>query len=129
MPSISTTSLCSYAELQGNSISRLPLSFVKSLHTAEATLSYVCRDRIGRQSYESRDIYSRIELELAWSEVSTKVCDFTFGSNSPHLISKRIKEILTQKHQYNAEYLFRFNDKILSGKKKSIYFSRFRLYA
>ena len=35
-------------------------------------------------------------MELSWSKVSTKVCGFTFGSISLHLISKRIKEILTQ---------------------------------
>ena len=50
-------------------------------------------------------LYSGIELQLAWSKVSTKVCGFTFGSTSLHLISKRIKEILTQKHHYNAKYL------------------------
>ena len=48
---------------------------------------------------------------MAWSKVSTKVCGFTFGSISLHLISKRIKEILTQKHHYNAKYLSQFNDK------------------
>ena len=36
-------------------------------------------------------------MELACSKVSTKVCGFTFGPISLHLISKRIKEILTQK--------------------------------
>ena len=30
---------------------------------------------------------------------------------TPLIISKRIKEILTQKHQYDAKYLSRFNDK------------------
>ena len=58
--------------------------------------------------------YSGIELELAWSKVSTKVRGFTFGSISLHLISKRIKDKhknTTQKHQYNAKYLSRFNDK------------------
>ena len=77
-----------------------------------------------------RYIYSGIELELASSKVSTKVCGFTFGSISLHLISKRIKEILTQKHQYNAKYLSQFNDKNASGNKKNLYiFSRFQLYA
>ena len=60
---------------------------------------------------ESRDIYSGIELELAWIKVSTNVCGFTFGSISLRLISKRITEILTQKRQYNAKYLSRFNEK------------------
>ena len=55
--------------------------------------------------------YFGIELWLAWSKVSTKVYGFTFRSISLHLISKRMKEILTQKHQYNAKYLSRFNDK------------------
>ena len=40
-----------------------------------------------------------------------QVCGFTFGSISLHLISKSIKEILTQKRQYNAKYLSQFNDK------------------
>ena len=80
-------------------------------------LRCACRHRIRQQSYESY-IYSGIELELAWSKVSTKVCGFTFGSISLHLISKRIKEILTQKHQYNAKYLSRFNDKNAFRNKK-----------
>ena len=63
-----------------------------------------------------RNIYFGIELELAWSKVSAKVCGFTFGSISLHLISKRIKEILTQKHQYNEKYLSRFKDKNASRK-------------
>ena len=62
------------------------------------------------QSYESY-LYSGIDLELAWSKVSTKVSGFTFGSIPLHLISKRIKKILTQKHQYSAKYLSRLNDK------------------
>ena len=77
-----------------------------------------------------RNIYSGIELELASSKVSTKVCGFTFGSISLHLISKsriwwapgkRINEILTQKHQYNEKYLSRFKDKNASRKLKKIY--------
>ena len=74
-------------------------------------------------------LYSGIELLLAWSKVSTKVCGFTFGSISLHLISKRIKEILTQKRQYNAKMRkSQFNDKNGFRKlKKSIY--RFQLYA
>ena len=36
------------------------------------------------------------------------------------LISKRIKEILTQKHQYNAKYLSQFNDKN-AFRKKNLY--------
>ena len=44
--------------------------------------------------------------------------------------SKRIKEILTQKYQYNAKCFSRFNDKNAFRKwKKSIYFSRFQLYS
>ena len=62
------------------------------------------------------------ELEMAWSKVSTKVCGFTFGSISLHLISKRIKEILIQKQQYNAKYLSQFNDKNAFRKhKRKIY--------
>ena len=65
-----------------------------------------------------------IELELAWSKVSTKVCGFTFESLSLHLISKRIKEILTPKYQHNAKYLSRFHDKNAQFRKlkKSIHF-------
>ena len=66
-------------------------------------------------------LYPGIEFELAWSKVSTKVCCFTFGSISLHLVSKRIKEILTQKHQYNVKYLSRFNDKNAFRKLKKIY--------
>ena len=66
-------------------------------------------------------LYSGIELQLAWSKVSTKVCGFTFGSISLHLISKRIKEILTQKHQCNAKYLSQFNYKTAFRKLKKIY--------
>ena len=63
--------------------------------------------------------HSWIELELAWSKVSTTVCGFTFGSIS---LSKRITEILTPKHQYNAKYLSRFNDKNAAFRKqKKIY--------
>ena len=62
-------------------------------------------------------VYSGIELELAWSSLSL------------HLIGKRIKKILTQKHQYSVKYLSRFNDKNAFRKlKKSVYFSRFQLY-
>ena len=61
-------------------------------------------------------------MELGRSKVSTKVRGFAFGSISLHLISKRIKEILTQKHQYNAKYLSRFNDKDAFRKlKKTLY--------
>ena len=86
------------------------LRSLQSLPTAEAKLSGArWQYRISQQSYESY-IYSGIELELARSKVSNKACGFTFGSTSLHLISKRIKEILTQKHQYNAKYLSWFND-------------------
>ena len=61
-------------------------------------------------------------MELAWSKVSTNVCGFTLGSILLHLISKRIKEILTQKHYYNAKYLSRFKDKNAFRKfEKAIY--------
>ena len=86
----------------------LSLSSVMVLRKG-VTLSCTCWHRISPQSYESY-IYSGVELELAWSKVSTKACGFTFGSISLHS-SKRIKEILTQKHQYTAKYLSRFNDK------------------
>ena len=67
--------------------------------------------------------YSRIELWLAWSKVSPKVCGVTFRSISLHLTRKRIKEILTQKHHYNSNYLSRFNDKNAFRKwNESIYF-------
>ena len=52
-------------------------------------------------SYESYIILRDRIVELAWSKVSTKVCGFKFGSIKLHLTSKRIKEILTQKRQYN----------------------------
>ena len=38
-------------------------------------------------------------MELARSKVSNKVCGFTFRFTPLHLVSKRIKEILTQKLQ------------------------------
>ena len=42
---------------------------------------------------------------------------------APDLISKRINEILTQKHQYNIKYSSQFNDKNAFRKyKKSIYY-------
>ena len=75
-------------------------------------------------------LYSGIELQLAWSKVSTKVCGFTFGSISLHLISKRIKEILTQKHQKMRNIYRNLMIKMLSGNKKNLYiFSRSQLYA
>ena len=87
------------------------LRSLQSLPTAEAKLSCArWQYRISQQNYESYIKYSGIELELARSKVSNKVCGFTFGSTPLHLISKRIKEILTQKHQYNAKYLSWFND-------------------
>ena len=57
--------------------------------------------RISQQSYERYIILRDRIVELAWSKVSTKVCGFKFGSIKLHLTSKRIKEILTQKRQYN----------------------------
>ena len=51
------------------------------------------------------------QLTMTWSKISTKVCGFPFGSISFHVISKRIKEILTQKHQYIAKCLSPFNNK------------------
>ena len=110
------TSLNSYAEFSENSISRLSWSFIKEFAvsscrcTAVAMLSCACWHRVSEQSYESY-IYSWIELELAWFKVSTKVSGFTFRSISLHFKnSKKIKEILTQKQEYNAKCLFRFND-------------------
>ena len=58
--------------------------------------------------YESY-IYSGIELELAGSKSQPR--SVASHSDPFHLLGKRIKEFLTQKHQYNAKYLFRFNDK------------------
>ena len=66
--------------------------------------------RISQQSYESYIILRDRVVELAWSKVSTKVFGFKFLSFTLHLTSKRIKEILTQKRQYNAKYLSQFND-------------------
>ena len=79
--------------------------------------------RISQQSYESYIILRDRIVELAWSKVSTKVCGFKFGSIRFHLTSKRIKEILAQKRQYNAKYLSQFNDKkwFQEIKKKKIY--------
>ena len=57
--------------------------------------------RISQQSYERYIIPRDRIVELAWSKVSTKVCGFKFGCIELHLTSKRIKEILTQKRQYN----------------------------
>ena len=37
-----------------------------------------------------------------------------------HLISKRIKDFLTQKHQYNAKYLSQLNDKNAFRKLKKL---------
>ena len=69
-------------------------------------------------------------MELAWSKVSTTVCGFTFGFISLHLMSKRIKKILTQKHQYNAKYLSRFNDKNAFRKlKKNLYIFSMKISA
>ena len=111
--SISITSLCSYAELQENSISRLSWSFVKEFAVSSYRWSYaqlctltqdkstklwelhILRDRIGVgwvKSLNQRSVAPHSDLWL-------------------HLISKRIKEILTQKHQYKADYLSLFNDK------------------
>ena len=104
---------------------------LQSLHTAEATfrLCMLTQDKSTKLSYESY-IYPGKELELACSKVATKVCGFTFGSISLPLISKRIKEILAQKHLYNAKYLSLFNDKTAFRKlkKNTIFFSRFQLY-
>ena len=93
---------CVYAALQESSISRLSWSFVKEsagLFIPQKLHSGV--HRISQQSYESYIILRDRIVELAWSKVSTKVCGFKFGSIKLHLTSKRIKEILTQKRQYN----------------------------
>ena len=121
---------CVCAELQESSISRLSWSFVKE--SAGLFIPQKLRSgmhRISQQSYESYIILRDRIVELAWSKVSTKVCGFKFGSIKLHLTSKRIKEILTQKRQYNWKYLSQFNDKngFRRLKKKSIY--RFQLYA
>ena len=102
---------CVYAELQESSLSRLSWSFVKEsagLFIPQKLRSGV--HRISQQSYESCIILWGRIVELACSKVSTKVCGFKFGSIKLHLTSKRIKEILTQKRQYNAKYLSQFND-------------------
>ena len=88
---------------------------VCSLHKPLKLRSAVHVDRINQQSYESYIIpRDRIAVGMVKSLNHCRVCGFTFGSISLHLISKRIKEILTQKHQYN--------DKNAFGKRKSIYF-------
>ena len=78
-----------------------------------------------------RYIYSGIELELASSKVSTKVCGFTFGSISLHLISKRIKAESQHKNTNTMQNIYLdLIMKRLSGNKKNLYvFSRFQLYA
>ena len=58
-------------------------------------------------------------MELAWSKVSTKVCGFTFGRISLHLISKRIKEILTQKYQYIMGKMKCVHARYIPGRKNS----------
>ena len=74
-------------------------------------------DRISQQSYESYIILlDRIVVGLfkslnEKSQPRSVASHPAFGSISLHLISKRIKEILTQKHQCNVEYLSHFNDK------------------
>ena len=87
---------------------------VCSLHKPLKLRSAVHVDRINQQN--------RIAVGMVKSLNHCRVCGFTFGSISLHLISKRIKEILTQKHQYNAKYLSQYNDKNAFGKRKSIYF-------
>ena len=73
----------------------IPLKIRSAMHVDTAGIS--------RQSYESY-IFLRDRIEVGLVKVSTMVCGFTFGSISLHLISKRKKEILTQKHQYNVKY-------------------------
>ena len=136
MPSISIISLC----LCMCRIAReLNLSSVMVLRKGVCSLFITLKIRsamhvdtagISRQSYESY-ILLRDRIEVGLVKVSTTVCGFTFGSISLHLISKRKKEILTPKHQYNAKYLSRFNEcfQEIIIKKIYIFFSRFQLYA
>ena len=136
MPSISIISLC----LCMCRIAReLNLSSVMVLRKGVCSLFITLKIRsamhvdtagISRQSYESY-IFLRDRIEVGLVKVSTMVCGFTFGSISLHLISKRKKEILTPKHQYNANYLSRFNEcfQEIIIKKIYIFFSRFQLYA
>ena len=107
-------SLCSYAELQESSISCLSWSFVKEFAVSSYRWSYaqlclLTQDKSTKLWEPWHILEDRIGVDLV--KFSAKVCGFTFGSISLHLINKRIKEILTQKHQYNAKYLSRFNDK------------------
>ena len=129
MPSLSITSLCLCMYV--SRIAReLSLSSVTVLRKGVCSLlkplklrSAMHVDRINQQSYESYIILrDRIVVGMVKSLNHCRVCGFTFGSISLHLISKRIKEILTQKHQYNAKYLSQFNDKNAFGKRKSMYF-------
>ena len=102
---------------------------LQSPHTAKAGAQLCMLTQDKSTKLWAGYIYCEIELELAWSKVSTKVCGFTFGSISLHLISKRIKEILTQKHQYKANIYPDLMKKCFQEIKKVYMFSRFQLYA
>ena len=58
---------------------------------------------------KARDICYGIEWELAWSSLNQGLWLPIRIHFTP--LNQDIKEILTQKHQYNAKYLSRFNDK------------------
>ena len=91
---------------------------VFSYHWSYAQLCMLTQGKWTR--YESYIIILRDRTGVGFKlKVSNKVCGFTFGSISLNLISKRIKETLTQKHQYNAK---KFSH-------PEIFFSRFQLYA
>ena len=112
------TSLCSYAELQENSISHLSWSFIREfvdslyrwsyaplcMSTQDKTTKlwklHILRDRIGVGLVKSLNQGLWLHIRIHFTP----------------LISKRIKDILTQKHQCNA------NEKNAFRKKKSIYF-------
>ena len=78
-------------------------------------------DRISQQSYES---YIILRNNCSWlvqkSQPRSVASHPAFGSISLHLISKRIKEILTQKHQMWNIYPT-LMIKMLLGNKKNIH--------
>ena len=119
MPSISITSLCSYAELPENSISCLSWSFVKEFAVSSYRWSYaqLCMLTQDKSAKLWELHILGIELELVWSKVSARVCGFTFGSISLLLISKSIKEITKTMQNIYPDLMI----KMLSGSTKNLY--------
>ena len=102
--------LCSYAELQeSRSIFLLSWSFVKEFAVSSYRWSYaqlcmLTQDKSTKLWEPWHILRDRIGVGLV------KSLNQGLWPISLHLISKRIKEILTQ--NANAKYLSRFNDKI-----------------